>query len=543
MLDRRFARDFSTPDSGIGALPGEGSNTWLWVLGVAATAVIGAVWWKAGQGKVGLTWTEEQEANAHEERMARANKQPEYRARDRLAQRDPQWAVENNQRDYKRGVEQAKPVYEAAEWIAEQTLAGEKVVIHGRDGDIFYQLLKRMPRSKVDMSKISYLISSRPLTTEHPHEGYRESTYHYPGDERSRDPEYDAYMRRLVPRGAIHVDTGFAGSIPKWMDRYFQERMPTTREYEPRAHVKQIKMLSADREENLIPIKSLDIKHKPSSERMATRRGLVDSIEHTSLRLQKFGGNDETSERAARPWGKGRAAYSRQAPGFWAYLYGIEDAMRGKAKPMPDELDMPIDHENDSDWLKSKKASVLVKKKLSKESALKALIKAKKLQIDPKDDVQWDTKIMEWVHPDGSIYNPAPTKEDLNNAVNFFNLAVSKKDASGEKFWSAAIEKITKALTNAQKKPNYYPMNLGTMQWASLQPPTTEGDHGEILYPSGTIPVTVKAAVLDGELVWTDADGYEIGMPEKPVSTEITNVAGVLIDADGKIVDPDDIQF
>ncbi len=333
MLDRRFARTIifaSSPDVGIGALPGsEKSSKWLWVLGTVAVGAIGITWWQAQK--------------AAEEAAKDPDNRPTHkiaRIADRLAQKDPEWAAQQDPTAYKQGWNLADIANDATDWITEQTLKGEKVVIHGRDGDTFYQLLKR--RGKADMSKVSYVISSSPLTISSPYsqeikeveeaakgDGYGKASHkggYDPSFMAQMDPAYRAYLHRVVPRGAIHVDTGYVGTIPDWMDKHMRGGMTGDKPF-----VKDIKLIGFSPRDNAMK----DLPRQLQLPRH-TRDALVDSVstfENTPKRLARV--SDESIENSKNPkyakpaWGKNRAQYAKDAPGFWSFLQAIEDKYKG----------------------------------------------------------------------------------------------------------------------------------------------------------------------------------------------------------------------
>lgn len=207
------------------------------------------------------------------------------RVRDRLAARDPEWAISQFKNEYDRGMRIAPLLREVVNHIEEMVMKGETIVVHGRDGELIYEMLMRRPGIRKDL--VRYAITSRPLTV---------FSSAIPADYEAQIPQnYRDYLGRMVPKGAVHIDTGFQGSIPRWLDdRGFE--------------VKKIQMVSATRPEEQIPI-DLPI---PDN----VRRDIVLSdLEHSSQRLENpLGG-----------WGKLR--YSYGAPGYHARKYGVYDAL------------------------------------------------------------------------------------------------------------------------------------------------------------------------------------------------------------------------
>lgn len=213
------------------------------------------------------------------------------RSRDRLAQRDPDWAISEFPSEYKRGRRIAKFLEEITDHVESLVKKGDAVVIHGRDGELLYDLLMRRPG--IDKSKVRYALTSRPMTTM-----------------AMTVPEvYKDYLGRMVPKNAVHIDTGFAGSIPRWLD-------------EKGYQVKAIQMVSATNPHEQIPV-SMRISD-------AERREIVLSdLEHSSQRLE-----NPTQYHPADPeknvpesGGFRGLVYSWAAPGFHARAYGVYDEL------------------------------------------------------------------------------------------------------------------------------------------------------------------------------------------------------------------------
>lgn len=221
------------------------------------------------------------------------------RARDRLAQRDPDWAISEFPREYEKGKRVAWFLKEIADGVEGMLKKGETVVVHGRDGELLYDLLMRRPG--VDKSKVRYAITSRPVTTwtdlDHVegrplHEAHRQELQRY----------YD-YVSRVVPVGAIHVDTGFEGSVPGWFD-------------EKGFEVKSIRMMSASGSKAEIPI---DTPLTPQER----RKIVIEDIENSAKRLERL-----TRYRVRSGIGGfSGIRYSENAPGYHARAYGVYDEL------------------------------------------------------------------------------------------------------------------------------------------------------------------------------------------------------------------------
>lgn len=245
------------------------------------TAPRSLAWWKQWQGS-----SEGAKAQALLDKN-RPSRDPGVQAKnkylDQKAQVDDAWAVEQKPADYALGRKIAPVMGAALKFLQEKQAAGEKLVIHGRDAEILYALLART----TGLRNVTYVISSRALTTQ--------------ASEHS--PKYLAYLKRLIPPNAIHVDTGFAGSIPEWINN--------TRTALGGIPVKQVVMISAEDSSKQIPgLEALAPKY-------GLREMVLSDIEHSAQRL---------AQPVASSWGT--LAYSHEVVGFWAKLYGICDFLK-----------------------------------------------------------------------------------------------------------------------------------------------------------------------------------------------------------------------
>lgn len=212
------------------------------------------------------------------------------RSRDRLAQRDPEWAISEFPAEYKRGRRIAKFLEEITDHVEDLVNKGDVVVIHGRDGELLYDLLMRRPG--IDKSKIRYALTSRPMTTQ-----------------AQFIPEvYKDYLGRMVPKNAVHIDTGFAGSIPRWLDAQGYQ-------------IKAIRMVSATNPEEQIPV-SIPISNEER------REIVLSDLEHSSQRLENpTQYRPASSENEPESGGFRGLVYSWAAPGFHARAYGVYDEL------------------------------------------------------------------------------------------------------------------------------------------------------------------------------------------------------------------------
>jgi hypothetical protein len=198
------------------------------------------------------------------------------RARDRLAQQDPAWAIQAYPHEYARGRRIAPVLRAVIDEITTRLETRETVLVHGRDGELLFRLLQR----RGTKGDLRYAVTSRPLTT---------------GG--SGGEAHEAYLARVLPREvpAVHVDTGFAGSIPRWM---------ATRGWTVRA----IRMVSATS-----PAEQFS---QPSEYQSGLRDLVLGDLEHAAQRHEL-------------PTAWPGLSYAEDSPGFWARLYGVEAVLGG----------------------------------------------------------------------------------------------------------------------------------------------------------------------------------------------------------------------
>ena len=221
------------------------------------------------------------------------------RARDRLAQRDPDWAISEFPAEYQRGRRIARFLKEIADSVEDMVKRGEVVVIHGRDGELLYDLLRRRPG--IDKSKIRYAITSRALTTWTNLDDIEDAPLH-PAHRQDLGRYYD-YLSRLIPVGAVHIDTGFEGSVPRWLGhRGFK--------------VKKIRMMSTDIEGEEIPI-------SVPMTRLERRHLVGHEVEGGAQRLDSL----KRYRSRTGVGGFGGVTYSKDAPGYHARAYGVYDEL------------------------------------------------------------------------------------------------------------------------------------------------------------------------------------------------------------------------
>lgn len=205
------------------------------------------------------------------------------RAIDKEAKRNRERTIENYPDQYSLGKKLGNLYYQSVLFIEERAKALKfPVYVHGRDGELLYLLLKK--RGNIN---VRYGLTSRKVTTE------TALTNTTPME----------YLRRVVPQEAIHVDTGFSGSIPKWLESIGFK-------------VADIYMMSSNNKSYQIPYCLIDI------DKEALRDIVLGEVEHQPQRLQ-----------FSRPKGDMvEAPYSTQAGAFWARYFGVEDSIREDRK-------------------------------------------------------------------------------------------------------------------------------------------------------------------------------------------------------------------
>jgi hypothetical protein len=206
-----------------------------------------------------------------------------FKKNDRRAQRNHRWAVAKYPKEYFRGLRLA-PLY--AEVIQELKKRIEQdpeliLAIHGRDGEMIYELAKIVDPAL--FKRMVYFITSRPLTSQRAVG---------PSDEAV--VKHNEYITRILPKDkkALHVDTGFGGSIPDWFRSNGW-------------NVSGVGLISAEKQDYAL----LDRSYHDHG----LRKIVLDDLEHTPQRLAKIENIKE--------WGN--LTYSKHAVGFWARLYGI----------------------------------------------------------------------------------------------------------------------------------------------------------------------------------------------------------------------------
>ena len=191
------------------------------------------------------------------------------RARDTLAQRDPDWAISEYTTEYRRGKHVANVIADVLDYMLTQRKTGKALFIHGRDAEILYHVALR-----AKITGLRYAITSRPLTS-------------LSGD--APDEDFMAYVQRIIPKtvNAVQIDTGLNGTIPKWF-------------IEPGWQAEDIGLIASNHAAYKIPVDE--------------EINVIDELEHTPQRLQII-----------KKWGE--LCYSEDAPGFWAKVYGVADRL------------------------------------------------------------------------------------------------------------------------------------------------------------------------------------------------------------------------
>jgi len=220
---------------------------------------------------------EDQARREERERMEKIR----ARALDRLAQRSPEWAVREWASEYARGRRLAPLYRQIMDHVRQLRAEHDTVAVHLRDGEMILQVARRAGEGR----GLIPVLTSRPLTTQG-----------------GGSAAHEAYLRRVLPPGqsAAHIDTGFAGSIPRWM---------MARGWAVAA----VSLVSSTPAEWQMPI------HWDGARSL--RDVVLEDMEHCPQRLAELRGGEWPDE------GPRRIRYSEEAPGFWARLYGICDEL------------------------------------------------------------------------------------------------------------------------------------------------------------------------------------------------------------------------
>ena len=137
----------------------------------------------------------------------------------------------------------------------------EKIAIHLRDTDLIWELIVNDPRFEEIKNIGVSVVSSRPLTT----------------NKAAEKPEwFKSYLERQIPKNIpfLHFDTGFAGSIPKWMGNQ-----------ENGWNVASIKLIAANDRGNALKFFSTD------ADSEITHSLIVNLFEHNAHRLENIDSN------------------------------------------------------------------------------------------------------------------------------------------------------------------------------------------------------------------------------------------------------------
>ena len=222
-----------------------------------------------------------------------------YRALDRLYRNDPAKAAKADPDSYQLGIKIAAILWAAVGHLIGLLRRGESIVLHGRDGEILFHMLQRIEGWNGWKTRVSYVVSSRPLTSEWRDNG--------PKDRPKKLWDYLKVSQKVGP--AWHVDTGYRGSIPKWMKASGW-------------NVKGILLISASNPDYQIPevLDAFDESLIPESYSYSKEGRLWDfvikHVEHSPQRLEKLPDSQN--------WDGFK--YSEEVVGYWAKLQGIMDA-------------------------------------------------------------------------------------------------------------------------------------------------------------------------------------------------------------------------
>jgi hypothetical protein len=198
---------------------------------------------------------------------------------DLKAQRDPDWAVSSHPECYSRGKNIARVIDQATDFLIKRAQDKKAdIFVHGRDAEVLAQVLRRKGFNA------AYGLTPRKLTTE----------------AGRRDPAYIRYLHRVCPRRAIHVDTGFEGSVANWLRDVLK------------FDVEEVWLVEAAiRKERQIPTE-------------CDAHDVARNIEQAGHRLQPL----------RSKWSMKNLEYSEGATCFWAMVYGITDKI-GLPRKLP----------------------------------------------------------------------------------------------------------------------------------------------------------------------------------------------------------------
>lgn len=226
-------------------------------------------------------------------------------------------------KEFKTGKKVSKMVEDTLRFLKQKMVEDKKVyvVIHGRDGEALYEIIRRDPRfSKQEWQRVKYIISSSSMNKSN--NVIREmlektgtladvnldraktkiaaakeelaNGFQFTEEEASGAASTLLYFKKAVPPNAIHVDTGWKGSIPDWFNANITP-------------VKEVWLMSADNKKRQIPLrKSL----RPHSK----HRTIGEMFEDSEQRLKP----DASSINRLK---------MGDTVGFWSRVYGIADAL------------------------------------------------------------------------------------------------------------------------------------------------------------------------------------------------------------------------
>lgn len=209
---------------------------------------------------------------------------------DKIAQRSPSFAKRNWASEHTKGLKIGWMFKQVLEYMEIKTAEGHTFYIHGRDGEIVYQLARRSGR------KISckFAITSRSLGPTNKNLS-------------AMDKEYSDYLKRVFPQKnpkSIHLDSGFSGSVPKW---FHSNGWDSTSSF-----------VLVGANEGLAAQYQLPYTNRA-----------IDGMTHRFDNLASTYMED-INHRLVSPDKWGKLKFNESAGGFWAYIYGIEDSIKAE---------------------------------------------------------------------------------------------------------------------------------------------------------------------------------------------------------------------
>ncbi len=210
---------------------------------------------------------------------------------DKIAQRSPRFAKKNWAYQHEKGLKVGWLFKQVLEYMQKMTAEGHTFYIHGRDGEIVYQLAKRSGHN----ISCKFAITSRSLgpTTK---------------DLNALDESYSSYLKRVFPqtnKKSIHLDSGFYGSVPRWFHNN-----------------------GWDNTSSFVLVGARPDAETQKYQLPYTRREINGSIQSFDSLAATY--MEDINHRLQTPDKWGKLKFDKNAGGFWAYIYGIEESIKNE---------------------------------------------------------------------------------------------------------------------------------------------------------------------------------------------------------------------